>query len=69
MGSVIKPSDFLKGRKRLVEELTRDLDPASRETLRKILESWKEGNSEEELTKLVGKKLSKKFVTEPKSKE
>ncbi len=69
MGSVIKPSDFFKGRKRLVEELTRDLDPASRETVRKVLESWKEGESEEELTKLVGKKLSKKFLTEPKSKE
>lgn len=62
MGTVIKPSDFLRGKKRLVEELTRDLDPGNRETVRKILESWKEGESQEELRKLVGRRLSKRML-------
>ncbi len=62
--SVARPSDILKGRSRLVEELARDLDPGSRESIVKILRSWKEGESGDELERLVGKRLSRRLLAE-----
>ena len=62
MGGVFRPSDLLKGRRRFVEELTRDLDPNKREIVIRILESWREGESEEELRKLLGQKLSEELL-------
>ncbi len=62
MGGIFRPSDILKGRRRFVEELTRDLDASKRETVMRILESWREGESEEELRKLLGQKLSEELL-------
>lgn len=63
MGAVATPSDIRKGRKKVLAELARDLDPASREEVIRILETWREGESEEELRRLLGKKLSKRFLS------
>ncbi len=62
MGTVATPSDIRKGRRKVLEELARDLDPASREAVIQILETWKEGESEEQLRRLLGKRLSKKVL-------
>jgi hypothetical protein len=56
------PSDLRRGRKKVLEELARDLDPASREEVNLILENWRRGESEEELRRLVGKRLSKRLL-------
>ncbi len=69
LGGIFRPSDFLKGRRRFVEELTRDLDASKRETVMRILESWREGESEEEIRKILGQKLTKELLTKLKSRE
>ncbi len=63
LGTVATPSDIRKGRKKVLEELARDLDPASREAVIRVLETWREGESEEELRRLLGKRLAKRFLT------
>ncbi len=62
MGKVFKPEDFLKGRRRTIEEATSDLTPALRESAIRILESWKDKESEEELTRLLGNRESKRLM-------
>lgn len=69
MGAVFKPSDILRGRKRFVEELTRDFDASKREAVMRILESWREERSEDELRELVGHRLTKEILTKLRSKE
>ncbi len=69
LGAVFKPSDILRGRKRFVEELTRDLDASKREAVMRILESWREERSEDQLRKLVGQRLANKLLTKLKPKE
>lgn len=62
MGTVASPSDVRRGRKKVVEELARDLDPAQREDILTILENWHEGASEDELRRLLGERRSKKML-------
>jgi hypothetical protein len=50
-----------KNRKGIVGELTRDLDPASREAVTRVYENWKGEESEEEWRRILGKRLTKKF--------
>jgi hypothetical protein len=64
LGTVIGPSDARKGRRKVVEELARDLDPASREAIIKILDKWKGSESEEQLKKLLGKRLTKRAFSD-----
>jgi hypothetical protein len=45
-----------------MEELARDLDPAHREAVMTILESWKEGESEDKLRRLLGGRMTKKML-------
>jgi hypothetical protein len=66
LGTVVGPSDIRKGRRKVVEELTRDLDPATREAIMRILDTRKSGESEEQLRKLLGKRLSKRVLAEAK---
>ena len=60
LGTVVGPSDIRRGRRKVVEELARDLDPASRDAIMKLLDTWKGDESEEQLMKLLGKRLSKR---------
>jgi hypothetical protein len=66
LGTVVSPSDIRKGRRKVVEQLARDLDPASREAIMRILDTWKGGESEEQLRKLLGKRLSKRVLADVK---
>lgn len=59
--SVARPSNILKGRSRLIEELARDLD-LSRESIVKILRSWKGVNLK--IERLVGKRLSRRLLAQ-----
>lgn len=49
MGSVATPSGLRKGRKKAVEELARDLDPAKRSELADFMASSKGEESEKDL--------------------
>ena len=62
MGAAVGPSDIRKGGRRIIEELTRDLDPASREAVTRVYENWKGKESEEELRRILGTRLAKKFL-------
>ncbi len=62
MGAEVSPSDIRRGKRKTVEELAKDLDPASKEAVTKVYENWKGGESEEELERILGRRLSKKFV-------
>jgi hypothetical protein len=62
LGAEVNPSDIRKGRRKLIEELAKDLDPANREAVMRVYENWKGEESEEELRRILGKRLSRKFV-------
>jgi hypothetical protein len=62
MGTVASPSDIRRGRKKVVEELARDLDPKQREVIVAVLENWHEGASEAELRRLLGERKTKKML-------
>ncbi len=64
MGAEVNPSDIRKGRRRLIEELAKDLDPGTREAVTRVYENWKGEESEEELKRLLGKRLSRKLNRE-----
>lgn len=64
MGAEVNPSDIRKGKRKLVEELAKDLDPATREAVTRVYENWKGEESEEELKRILGKRLSRKLIRE-----
>jgi hypothetical protein len=55
MGAEASPSDVRRGRRRIVEELAKDLDPATREAVKNLYENWKGEESEEELKRILGR--------------
>lgn len=66
MGAVVSPS-VGRNRRRIIEELTRDLDPGSREAVTRVYENWKGEESEEELRRILGKRFTKRFLQVAKS--
>jgi predicted phosphoribosyltransferase len=67
LGVVVRPSDIRQGRRKIIEELAWDLDPASREAVTRVYENWKGEESEEELKRILGKRLTKRFLRAAKS--
>ena len=67
MGAEVNPSDIRKGKRKLVEELAKDLDPATRDAVTRVYENWKGEESEEELKRVLGKRLSRKLIREANS--
>ena len=55
MGEIFRPNDVAKGRRRMMEEATRDLTPGMRDAVMQILESWGGEESEDQLRRLLGK--------------
>lgn len=55
MGEVFRARDIIKGRRKMMENATRDLSPGVRDAAMQILQSWKGVDSKEELKKLLGK--------------
>jgi hypothetical protein len=62
LGTEVSPSDIRKGKRKIIEELAKDLDPASKEAITKVYENWKGEESEEELRRILGKRLGRKFI-------
>jgi hypothetical protein len=60
MGTEASPSDIRRGRRKVIDELARDLDPASREALASVLEKGRGEESEEELRRILGRRLGRK---------
>jgi len=56
LGSEVNPSDIRKGKRKLIEELAKDLDPASREAVTKVYENWKGEESEREIERILQKR-------------
>jgi len=67
LGAEVNPSDIRKGKRKLVEELAKDLDPATRDAVTRVYENWKGEESEEELKRVLGKRLSRKLIREANS--
>lgn len=60
MGAVVNPSDLRKSRRKAIESLAADLDPASRDEVMRIFDNWKGEESLEQVRKLLGPKVSKR---------
>jgi hypothetical protein len=67
LGAVANPADIRRGRRKAVEELARDLDPAHREAIIRILETWNERGSPDELRKMLGKRMTNKMLAKLKA--
>ena len=62
MGRVFKPEDIARGRKRVIEDAVRDLNPGIKEATVRILESWVGKESEERLVRLLGEEEAKHLI-------
>lgn len=63
LGAVVGPPEAgKKKRKRMIEQLAQDLDPASRDAAIQIYENWKGRESEEELRKLLGNRRVRRLL-------
>jgi len=60
MGTEASPSDVRRGRRRTIDALARDLDPASREAATKVPEGRGAKESEEELRRTLGRRPGRK---------
>jgi len=56
LGTEVNPTDIRKGRRKVIEELAKDLDPATKEAVTKVYENWKGRESEEELKRILAKR-------------
>ncbi len=62
MGKVFRPEDTAKGRRRIVEEAVRDLNPGIREATVRIFESWSGKESENRLINLLGEEKARRLI-------
>ncbi len=62
MGRVFKPEDIARGRKRVIEDAVRDLNPGIKEATVRILESGVDKESEERLVRLLGEEGAKHLI-------
>ena len=62
MGAVFRPEDIAKGRKRLLREAVKDLNPGVRDAVVGILESWEGVASEKKLVSLLGNSGAKRLL-------
>src|SRR4029077_4710333 len=53
MGTEASPTGVRRGRKRVIDELARDLDPASREAVTRVPQDFRGDESEEELRRIL----------------
>jgi len=60
MGTEASPSGIRRGRKKIIDELARDLDPASREAITSLSEDLRGEESEEEVRRILGKRTGRK---------
>jgi hypothetical protein len=56
LGTEASPSNIRRGRRKVIDELAKDLDPSSREAIARILESGRGQESEEDLRRILGKR-------------
>ena len=56
MGEIFRPEDVVKGRRRMIRDMVRDLSPGVRDVVVEILESWEGATSEKKLVSILGNK-------------
>jgi len=61
MGEVFRPEDVVRGRRRMIRDMVRDLSPGVRNAVVEILESWEGATSEKKLVSLLGNKEAKRL--------
>jgi Tfp pilus assembly major pilin PilA len=61
VGKVFRPEDMVK-RKKMIDEAVQDLTPGNRELTKRILESWKDEESEKRLVRLLGDEETKRIL-------
>jgi len=60
MGTEASPSDIKRGRRKVIDELARDLDPASRDAVTRAYDDERVVESDEELKRIPGKRLGRR---------
>ena len=61
MGTIYRPEDILRGRKRILERAASDLSPGQLERVRQLLKRWGK-NSERELVEILGEERAKRLL-------
>jgi hypothetical protein len=56
MGTEASPSDVRRGRRKVIDELAKDLDPATREAIANLSDRRRGDESEEGLKRVLGKR-------------
>jgi hypothetical protein len=62
MGAVFRPRDLAKGRKRIIENMLKDIHPDAVEEVIGLLSSWEGSASEEKLKELIGQEKARSLL-------
>jgi len=62
MGEIFRPEDVVRGRRRMIRDMVRDLSPGVRDAVVEIIESWEGATSEKKLVGLLGKRGAKRLL-------
>jgi len=62
MGEIFRPEDVVRGRRRMIRDMVRDLSPGVRDAVVEILESWEGATSEKKLVGLLGKRGAERLL-------
>lgn len=60
-GRILRPEDILKGRKKALKELARDLTPDQLEKVENLLRRWEDKNRSE-LDRILGRERSRRLL-------
>ena len=61
MGYVYRPRDLVEGRKKMIEQGMRDIEPSVRGEVLTILQDWRGEQSMDRLRELVGEERAKRL--------
>lgn len=62
MGAVFRPRDLAKGRKRIIENMLKDIQPDTVDEVIALLSSWEGSTSEEKLKERLGQEKAKSLL-------
>jgi DNA-directed RNA polymerase subunit F len=62
MGAVFRPRDLARGRKRIIENMLKDIQPDNVDEVIALLSSWEGQASEEKLKERLGQEKAKSLL-------
>lgn len=62
VGSVFRPKDLAKGRRRIIENALSDINPDIKDGVIDLLSSWEGAGSEQKLKEMIGQERTKSLL-------